>query len=699
MEFVCLDIETTGLNQEENEIIEVAAVKFTEHEILESYQTFVNYQKPIPVIVEHLTGITMEMTKDAPTLESVKQSILDFCGNAPIVGHNINFDINFLKEKGVVLNNTLFDTLPLSHILINEISSHSLEILCRKFNQKYKPSHRAEDDCLANIELFHLFLEKIKNQNEGCNHYWKQILQKNNSDWGKILFQLVPEGQALQIQKPNYLDFPTNTNHNPELNQSSENLIEISKNLNSKDLLVVSQNQETKFDQKFTKIHDQNSEISLQKFETYLNNPELNYQETILLLKIAKGFSEQSTVYKEDLNLFGEDYNYLNQMFENDFRIVISDKPYLINHFTYFKLLDRNLLPEFENIYFENLQFIEETYVRSQEKRIAIYDCSNSAEDDLRLSVEFRNLAKIANRIKATSENSEMGENVNLDIFSFTSDEFQQFLNNIYSETENQEVKANIEFLKSNYQSNFIWIHPTNDDLASINFIAKNVDENFNIESILSRSPSQKVHIVNNQSNNKEIILNCTNKLPDPNAFGFNKAIKEFIYDQIKTIDGQALIIAPAKVLINDLHKNLARELGQIGITLLTQDISGSKGKILDNIENQEAPLVLLCTQYFYLRNYPKLNNLKKVFIAKFPMSLPNHIYYEYKKGLVQNSFMELLVPNTANTIFQIIDQSIQDNPTNQIEYFMLDNRLAAKDWGVSISDNLPKNIIVHDCQ
>jgi DNA polymerase III epsilon subunit family exonuclease len=699
MEFVCLDIETTGLNQEENEIIEVAAVKFTETEILESYQTFVNYQKPIPVIVEHLTGITVEMTKDAPTLESVKQSILDFCGNAPIVGHNINFDINFLKEKGVVLNNTLFDTLPLSHILINGISSHSLEILCRKFCKKYQPSHRAEDDCLANIELFYIFLDKIKNQNSSCNHYWKTILEKNNSDWGKILLQLVPQGQAGQLQKPEYLALNQIEANSPILNQSAENINQIAEKLSNKDLLVISQNQETKLEQEFTKIHDQNSEISVQKFEKYLLNQEFNYQETILLLKIAKGFADQSTVHKEDLNLFGEDYNYLNQMIETEFRIPVSDKPYLINHFTYFKLLDRNLLPEFQNIYFENLPFIEETFVRSQEKRIAIYDCSNSLEDDLKFSVLFRDLAKIANKIKATSENSEMGENVNVDIFTFTSDEFQQFLNNLHSETENKNIKELIENLKSNYQANFIWIHPTNDELASLHFIAKNVDQNFELNSILSKSPTQNIYVLNNQSNNQEIILNCTNKLPDPNAFGFNKAIKEFIFEEVKSVEGQALIIAPAKVQINDLHKNLARELDQLGITLLTQDISGSKGKILDNIENKEGPIVLLCTQYFYLRNYPKLTNLKKVFITKFPMSLPNHTYYEYKKGIVQNSFMELLVPNTANTIFQIIDQSIQDNPTSQIDYYLLDNRLTSKDWGISISNHLPNNIIVKDCQ
>lgn len=104
-------------------------------------------------------------------------------------------------------------------------------------------------------------------------------------------------------------------------------------------------------------------------------------------------------------------------------------------------------------------------------------------------------------------------------------------------------------------------------------------------------------------------------------------------------------------------------DLEQYGITLYSQDISGSKGKILDNIENNEAPLAFMCTQYFYLRNQPKLQNLENVFVTKLPMCLPNHIFYEYKKTTVENSFMELLVPNTANTLYQIILQAKQ-NPS-----------------------------------
>src|SRR5690606_7723793 len=125
-------------------------------------------------------------------------------------------------------------------------------------------------------------------------------------------------------------------------------------------------------------------------------------------------------------------------------------------------------------------------------------------------------------------------------------------------------------------------------------------------------------------------------------------------------LNKQALIISPAKIQITDLHKQLAKEFANLGITLLTQDISGSKGKILDNIENLEGPIILLCTQYFFLRNFPKLTQLKKVFITKLPMSLPNHIFYEYQKSEVQNSFMDLLVPNTANTIYQILHQAEQ---------------------------------------
>jgi DNA polymerase III epsilon subunit family exonuclease len=699
MEFICLDIETTGLDLETAEIIEVAAVRFNRTEILGSYQTFVNYTKPIPEIVEHLTGINVEMTKDAPHLHEVKQAILDFCGDAPIVGHNINFDINFLRAKGVDLQNTLFDTLPLSHILVKDIASHSLEVLCRTFNKTYFPNHRAEDDCNANIELFWLFLNKIENLPVSTSYIWNQILIKSNNQWGEILLDLIPEGQESEIPKASFLsaDITQQKLEPIEFSELNLNYQEAIKSHSNDTLFITTQTTFKKLDpNSYTPLPESNSEISLTKFQNYLQKDEITYEETILLLKIAKLLNEKSPVYREDLNLFGDDYHNLNYFTEDEYRVPTSQKPYLTNHFTFFKLLAENKLISFKNIYFEDIDYAEETFVRANEKQISLSKAEFGTQN-LNLALAFRELQKVATRLKAT-DNAEFYEATLLTNLTFNTPEITEILETIQQNSANPELKANLTDLKVNFNKYLIWIRENNDGIATLSYVNKNIDLDFNLERIAQTGICQNFYTVKDQSQNQTVSLQVPNDFADPNDYAFNQVCADYLFEELKDLEGQALVICPAKVIINSLHKNLALKFNALGINLLTQDIGGSKGKILSNLENNEAPSILVCTQYFFLRNYPEMKSLQKVYITKFPMSLPNHIFYEFKKSTNPNSFSELLVPSTAQTIAQIINQAKSENPA--LDYFrLLDTRIFTKNWGVDISNHFPNNIVLSSCQ
>src|SRR3989338_4420678 len=103
--FIGLDIEATGLNSETEKIIEIAIVKFDDENIIDTYQTFINPHQQIPIEIMHLTGITQSEVDSAPDLENVKEDILKFIEDFPIVGHFIEFDINFLKTHGIEIKN------------------------------------------------------------------------------------------------------------------------------------------------------------------------------------------------------------------------------------------------------------------------------------------------------------------------------------------------------------------------------------------------------------------------------------------------------------------------------------------------------------------------------------------------------------------------------------------------------------------
>lgn len=98
--FTVVDLETTGLNARRNAITEITAIQFRNGEEIGKYSTLVKPSENIPEEVETLTGITNDMVKDAPALVMVLSELAGFVGAAPlIVGHNVPFDIGFLREK------------------------------------------------------------------------------------------------------------------------------------------------------------------------------------------------------------------------------------------------------------------------------------------------------------------------------------------------------------------------------------------------------------------------------------------------------------------------------------------------------------------------------------------------------------------------------------------------------------------------
>ena len=101
LSFVAVDLETTGLDPKKDRIIEIGAIRVENGEVAGEYQQLVNPGCPIPDFVSDLTGITDEMVEKAPMIGEVLDEFLKFCGELPIVGHQVMFDYRFLKRATV----------------------------------------------------------------------------------------------------------------------------------------------------------------------------------------------------------------------------------------------------------------------------------------------------------------------------------------------------------------------------------------------------------------------------------------------------------------------------------------------------------------------------------------------------------------------------------------------------------------------
>lgn len=164
--FCVIDLETTGGSAADGGITEVEAVKLRAGEELGRFQTLVNPGKPIPPTITVLTGITQSMVVQAPRIESVLPSLLEFIGSSVIVGHNVRYDLGFLgsalaRDERPMLGNRWVDTCSLARRLVrDEVRNCQLGTLAQQFRLPNRPSHRALDDALATGDLLHLLLER-----------------------------------------------------------------------------------------------------------------------------------------------------------------------------------------------------------------------------------------------------------------------------------------------------------------------------------------------------------------------------------------------------------------------------------------------------------------------------------------------------------------------------------------------------------
>ncbi|HEX5157512.1 MAG TPA: exonuclease domain-containing protein [Ktedonobacterales bacterium] len=159
---VAIDLETTGLHHEQDVIIEVGAVKFAGSEVLDTFASLVSINMSLPYRIQRLTGIRPDELRSAPPLSSLHGQLRTFLGDAPLVGHNVGFDVAFLQKVGLARRNPLIDTWELASLLLPNQPNYSLGALGEALGIPADVHHRALADAQLTHELFLLLLQRIE---------------------------------------------------------------------------------------------------------------------------------------------------------------------------------------------------------------------------------------------------------------------------------------------------------------------------------------------------------------------------------------------------------------------------------------------------------------------------------------------------------------------------------------------------------
>ncbi|MFD1813077.1 DEDD exonuclease domain-containing protein [Rhodococcus gannanensis] len=168
--FVVVDLETTGSNAGDDAITEIGAVKIRGGEVVGELSTLVDPGRTMPPHIVRLTGITSAMLVDAPRIEQVLPSFLEFARGAVLVAHNAPFDIGFLRAATTRCDLSwppfqVLCTVRLARRVLSreEAPSVKLSALADLFRVSTRPTHRALDDARATVDVLHALIERVGN--------------------------------------------------------------------------------------------------------------------------------------------------------------------------------------------------------------------------------------------------------------------------------------------------------------------------------------------------------------------------------------------------------------------------------------------------------------------------------------------------------------------------------------------------------
>ena len=176
-EYIVIDIETTGLLPQYDEIIEICAIKIINGKEIDAFNTLIRPIQRISSQITSITGITNEMVASAPTIDQVMPLFSKFIESNVLLGHNVNFDINFLYDNMLrveeePLSNHFIDTMRISRRTFKDFSDHKLNTLINKLNIGKNTKHRALSDCCDTYK---------------CYEFMKNYIIENNVDIHTLL--------------------------------------------------------------------------------------------------------------------------------------------------------------------------------------------------------------------------------------------------------------------------------------------------------------------------------------------------------------------------------------------------------------------------------------------------------------------------------------------------------------------------------
>lgn len=206
-EFIIIDIETTGLCSDFDDIIEISALKIKDNIVIDSFSSLVKPQDEISDFISNLTGITNKMLENAPKVSDVLLELKKFISGEILMGYNVNFDINFLfdfylRKLNIELKNDYMDILRLVRANLNngETYNFKLKNVAKYFNIDVSGMHRGLKDCEICFDVYKNIQEIILKKYSSLDEY----AESQKKDYTIHVSDIVAKTSAFDFSHPCY---------------------------------------------------------------------------------------------------------------------------------------------------------------------------------------------------------------------------------------------------------------------------------------------------------------------------------------------------------------------------------------------------------------------------------------------------------------------------------------------------------------
>ncbi len=236
MKLAFLDLETTGFEAESDSIIEVALIVVENGQEIDRFESLVAFDGQIPPIVTQITSINDEdLAANGKNWTDIKPKIEKMLEGCVMVGHNIDFDIRFLRANGIMfLAEDRIDTHELARVLMIGEPSYALEVLAQKHDLVHENAHRAMSDVEANLDFWHILLQKIESLPKVVLEKLKPYYQHTNWKPGYFFDCATGLDTPVQDPRPPKTDLPAMTHtfsEFPQLQTGAPTLIPFNENM------------------------------------------------------------------------------------------------------------------------------------------------------------------------------------------------------------------------------------------------------------------------------------------------------------------------------------------------------------------------------------------------------------------------------------------------------------------------------------